>query len=93
LKIISFFSFFYKDEVFDEEQSEGEDEYETEDEVDMEVAALFATLPAAALHQEETATGRSRRPTLRHSRQTDSEGGSPLAKGLPYTGRPICKYT
>lgn len=65
---------------------------ETEEEVDIEVASLFATPPAASSPPAERATERPRRAALRRSRRPTSEGGSPLAGGLPYTGRPFCEY-
>ena len=78
------------------EQQEEQDgqlpEREMEEEEDLEVAILFATPPAVASPPLERATERPRRPALRRSRRPTSEGGSPLAGGLPYFGRPFCEY-
>lgn len=79
-----------------EEDTLEEDELEEneleEDEVDLEVAHLFNTPPAAAPPPPLRATERPRRPVLRRGRRPSSEGGSPLAGGLPYTGRFFCEY-
>jgi len=65
---------------------------EQEDEEDLEVWQLFRTPPAADSPPRERASERPRRPALRRSRRPTSEGGSPLAGGLPYTGRRFCEY-
>jgi len=73
----------------DEEELEGQED----EEVDLEVAALFATPPAAVPQHPDRATERPRRPALRRGRRSASTGGSPLMGGLPYTGRPFCEYS
>jgi len=75
-----------------EEREEELLEQEEGEEVDIEVAYLFATPPAAASPPLYRASERPRRPTLRRSRRPTSEGGSPLNLGLPYSGRPFCEY-
>jgi len=60
--------------------------------VNFEVADLFATPPAVAHPQQDPLAERPRRPILRRSRRSSSEGGSPLVGGLPYTGRFFCEY-
>jgi len=75
-------------EEVDEELSEPE----KEEELDIEISFLFATPPAVVSPPHERATEGPRRPASRRSRRPTSEGGSPLAGGLPYTGRRFCEY-
>ena len=67
---------------------EGEDR---EDRMDLGLGALFFSPPAAerSLRREPSL---ERPQRLRRSRRTASDGGSPLAGGLPYTGRRFCEY-
>ena len=62
------------------------------DEEDPELVAILANRPVAVSTPREGSLDRGRRPRTRRSRRAASDGGSPLAGGLPYTGRPICKY-
>lgn len=71
------------------EEVNDEDE---EDDDDLEVAHLSASQPIVTPPLLEEPRGRSRRPVLRRSSRSASTGGSPLVGGLPYTGRPFCKY-
>ena len=45
--------------------------------------------PLASPIRRDSSLERPRRP--RHTRRS-SDGGSPLIKGLPYTGRRVCEY-
>jgi len=61
-----------------------------------ELAALFLTPPVANISLRRDSSlerpSRSQHRRSRRSRRTASDGGSPLAGGLPYTGRPFCEY-
>ena len=74
------------------EEDELEEDEPEEDDAEVEVPHLFATPPAAASPPPLRATENPRRPRLRRSRRPTSEGGSPLAGDLPYSGRPFCEY-
>ena len=65
----------------------GSEEGADEEAEDSEVTALLAS-PL----RRDSSLERPRRPSLRRSRRTASDGGSPLVEGLPYTGRRFCEY-
>ena len=65
-----------------DEGSEGVDEGELE----IELAP-----PLASPMRRDSSLERPGRASLRRSRRTASDGGSPFLR-LPYTGRPLCEY-
>ena len=61
--------------------------------MDQEAAALLDSPPGASISpRREQSLDRARRPSTRRTRRAASDGSSPLAGGLPYSGRPFCEY-